>query len=116
MMKHSLKAKNLAKLGNMKLVDKIKKAADENEDPEAAAKDLRNLLTREQASEVWGKHNTWLKNQSEGEQEAHKSKSKEEKGQAVAVFFDEKGSQEVSGMDPDSQCRDFPWPKGSLDK
>ena len=74
-MKHSLKAKNLAKLGNMKLVDKIKKAADENEDPEAAAKDLRNLLTKEEASKVWGKHNTWLKNQSEEEQEAHKNKS-----------------------------------------
>ena len=68
--KHSLKAKNLAKLWNMKLVDKI----------------LRNLLTKEEASKVWGKHSTWLKNQGEEEQEAHKNKSKEEKGQAVAVF------------------------------
>ena len=96
-MKHTLKARNLAKLGKMKLVDKIQKAAGENDDPENAAKDLKNLLTKEEATRAWGKHNTWLKNQSEEEQEAHKSK-KEEKGRRL-LFFGEEGSQKVSGMD-----------------
>ena len=71
----------------MKLVEKIQKAAEENDDPESAARDLKDLMTKEESTRAWGKHNTWLKNQSEEEQEAHKNKSKEEKGQAVALFL-----------------------------
>ena len=96
-MKHTLKAKNLAKVGKMKLVDKIQKAADDNGDPENAAKDLKNLLTKEESTRAWGKHNTWVKNQSEAEQEAHKKKSKGEKGQTVALFLLKKEAKTFQG-------------------
>ena len=48
--------------------------------------DLKKLLSKEESTRAVGKRNTWLKNQSEAEQEAHKKKSKEEKGPAVALF------------------------------
>ena len=65
--KHTLKnaklcRKNLDKLPEMSLQEKVEAAASEAEgDPEAAASKLKESMTAKEKQSVWSKHQTWLK-------------------------------------------------------
>ena len=57
-----LSKSNLAKLGELTLTDKIKAAAElGGEDEENAAAILKESLTPDENSQVWGRHQTFLK-------------------------------------------------------
>ena len=58
--KHHLKKSQLTKLGKMTLAQKIKKAAEGAETAEEAATNLKELLTKQEHSKVWSKHNVAL--------------------------------------------------------
>ena len=52
-----LKKKNLEKLGKMSLAQKVQHDAKGAETAEEAATNLKRLLTRQEHSKVWSKHN-----------------------------------------------------------
>ena len=85
--KSALKKNNLAKLGKMTLAEKVAKAGEEADTPEEAAQSLKGMLDKQEKTRVWSKFNTHLKHLSEEEQEAHKKKSKLEKGLEAAVHM-----------------------------
>ena len=72
-----LNKSNLEKLGQMSLKDKIAAACEEGDDLEAA-EILKGSLTKDERSQVWGKHQTALKNASALEKAEHAAKSKKE--------------------------------------
>ena len=85
----ALTKKNLNKLQDMTLQEKVEKATEE-EDPEAAAESLKKMMSKQEHSKVWGQHQTFLKSQSKQQQKEHEGKTKKEKSQAVAMWFLEK--------------------------
>ena len=68
----------LEKFGQMSLKDKIAAACEEGDGLEAAAEILKGSLTKDEHSQVWGKHQTALKNASALEKAEHAAKSKKE--------------------------------------
>ncbi|CAE7727580.1 unnamed protein product, partial [Symbiodinium pilosum] len=89
-LKVSLKAKNLAKLGKLKLKDKIAKAVEQSDgDVEAVAKVLQEQLTPQEKQSAWSKHQTWLKNQgsSSDEKQEYEAFDKKAKGLAAVMHL-----------------------------
>ena len=82
-----LNKSNLEKFGQMSLKDKIAAACEEGDGLEAAAEILKGSLTKDEHSQVWGKHQTALKNASALEKAEHAGKSKKEKGLAAALWL-----------------------------
>ena len=90
--KHTLKRsklckKNLAKLPEMSLQEKVEQAASEVEgDPEAAAAKLKASMTAKEKQSVWSKHQTWLKSHPKDAKALQKA-SKKEKGEAASLWL-----------------------------
>ena len=63
-MKAALKQKNLEKLGKMTLTEKVQKASEHAETPQAAAANLKDMLDKQEHSRVWSKYQTALKGKS----------------------------------------------------
>ena len=85
--KNELNKENLGKLGQMPLKEKIRKAAEEeNEDQGALV--LQESLTRGEKSRAWSKHQTHLwKKGNEGELEEFQAAGKKAKGQLTCLFL-----------------------------
>ena len=82
-----LSKSNLEKLGELTLADKIKAAAElGGEDEEAAAAFLKDSLTPDENSQVWGRHQTFLKS-NPLEKEDYLGKGKKEKGLAASLWL-----------------------------
>ena len=67
-----LKARNfakLAKLGKLRLAEKIAKVQEQTETPEEAATLLKGVMTGEENSKAHGRHKTWLKSNPEEEKQ-----------------------------------------------
>ena len=64
--KVGFKKSHLAKLGKMTLAQKIRKAAEGCSTAEEAASNLKEMLSKEEHSKVWSKHNCVLKKNQEG--------------------------------------------------
>ena len=100
--KSKLTKKNLSKLPQMFLQEKLKKAGEE-EDPEQAKAILQELMTKEEKNKLWGKHTAAMKNNKE-EREAYNAASKKEKSDMSLMWLLKKEvpkfmhiSREVSG-------------------
>ena len=98
-----LNKKNLEKLGELTLGERVAMAGEE-EAEEAAVESLQSGMTKMDHSKAWGQHNTWLKKQPKEEQDAHARLNKKEKGAAVCLWLLKKNvdkfqhvSQEVKG-------------------
>ena len=82
-----LSKSNLEKLGELTLADKIKAAAElGGEDEENAASTLKESLTPDENSQVWGRHQTFLK-ANPLEKEEYLGKGKKEKGLAASLWL-----------------------------
>ena len=82
-----LSKSNLVKLGELTLADKIKAAAElGGEDEENAASILKESLTPDENSQVWGRHQTFLK-ANPLEKEEYLGKGKKEKGLAASLWL-----------------------------
>ena len=77
---------NLEKLDHMSLKEKIQAATSEAEDVEAAAELVKNVLFSQEKSQIWGRHQTALKN-SALEKVGFDALSKKEKGVASALWL-----------------------------
>ena len=84
--KAKLNKKSLEKLGKMSLREKINAAAEEAEDEEDAAQILKESLTKDEHSMVWGRHQTHLK-KNPLEKEEHDKLGKVEKGLSAALWL-----------------------------
>ena len=84
-LKVSLKARNLAKLGKLKLSEKVEAVGKEATAEEAAAL-LKGAMTKKEHSAAWSRHQTFL-NQNPEEKEKYDALSKTEKGNATAMFL-----------------------------
>ena len=78
--------RNLEKMGKLSLEEKVQQAAEAAEDPEEQAEELQKNLSVDEKKEVWGKHNTHLKN-NPLEKEEHNQLSKKDKGIAACLWF-----------------------------
>ena len=85
--KLSLKKGHLEKLGKMTLAQKVQKAAEGCETAQEAATNLRGMLTKEEHSKVWSKHNVALKKKPAKEQKAFDSLTTGEKGMEAAMYM-----------------------------
>ena len=89
--KNNLKKKQLAKLGKlgkMTLAEKVAKAAEDAENPAEAAKELKGMMTKQEHSRAWSKHNIHhLRGKSKKEQKEFDSLPKGEKGLEVAMHL-----------------------------
>ena len=83
----ALKASNLAKLGKLRLADKIKKATEGAETAEEAAQTLKEEMNKGDHSVAWSRHKTWLKGQGKEAQKQYSGLSKTKKGEAVALWL-----------------------------
>ena len=77
----------LAKLGKMTLAQKINKAAETGETEEDAAKHLKGMLSKEEHSKAWSKHNVSMSHKSQKEKKEFSKLSKGEKGIAGGHAF-----------------------------
>ena len=82
----ALTKRNLNKLEDMTLQEKVAKATEE-EEPEAAAESLKKMMSKQEHSRVWSQHQTYLRSQSKQQQKEHEQKNKKEKSLAVALWF-----------------------------
>ena len=82
-----LKKSQLAKLGQMTLAQKCKRAAESAETAEEAASNLKEMLSKQEHSRVWSKHNVALKGKSAKERKESDKLIKGEKGQQAAMFM-----------------------------
>ena len=82
-----LKKSQLAKLGEMTLSQKCKMAAESAETAEEAASNFKDMLSKQEHSRVWSKHNVALKGKSAKERKEFDKLSKGEKGQQAALFM-----------------------------
>ena len=85
--KRDLSKANLEKLGHMSLKDKVTKACEEGDSLEESAELLKKSLTKDEHSQIWGKHQTALKNASDLEKSEYEKKGKKEKGLAAAMWL-----------------------------
>ena len=85
--KVALKASNLAKLGKIRLAEKIKKATEGAETAEEAAQALKGGMNKGDHSVAWSRHKTWLKGQGKEAQEKYNGLSKTKKSEAVALWL-----------------------------
>eukprot|EP00438_Fugacium_kawagutii_P001629 Skav211747 [mRNA] locus=scaffold1548:465637:466560:- [translate_table: standard] len=87
-LKKGLKKKDLNKLGQMTLKEKVKKLKEECSDEEAAAAELQLQLTPAEKSRGWSKHQTHLcKKGNENEKQEFDEASKKDKGFKTALFL-----------------------------
>ena len=84
--KNKLNKTNLEKLGNMSLNDKIQAAAEQGGTIEEQAVALKESLTKDEHSQVWGRHQTHLNN-NPLEKGKVESLSKKEKGLKAAEWL-----------------------------
>ena len=78
--KEVLKKNMLAKLGKMTLAQKLRKAAEGADTEEDAANNLKGMLTKEEHSKAWSKHNVSMK----GKERSRKSCKAEQGREAFA--------------------------------
>ena len=71
--KNNLKKKHLAKLGNMTLAEKVATAPESAENPAEAAKELKGMMTKQEHSKAWSKHNIHMRGKSKKEQKEFNS-------------------------------------------
>ena len=81
----NMKAKPLAKgkfamKGNMTLAEKVATAPESAENPAEAAKELKGMMTKQEHSKAWSKHNTHMRGKSKKEQKEFNSLPKGGKG------------------------------------
>ena len=88
--KKGLNKKNLDKLGNMSLEEKVQAATKEGTTPEEQAIALKQSLTKDEHSQVWGRFQTYLKN-NPLEKGSMEGLSKKEKGMKAAQWLMETG-------------------------
>ena len=84
--KVALKASNLAKLGKIRLAEKIKKATEGAETAEEAAQAKKGGMNKGDHSVAWSRRKTWLKGQGK-EAQNYNGLSKTKKGEAVALWL-----------------------------
>ena len=84
--KNALNRKNLEKLGNMSLREKVTACAEMAEDEEEAAKMLKDNLTSGESGSLWAKHQSHLK-RNPLEKEEYEKGGKKEKGLAAALWL-----------------------------
>jgi len=84
--KNALNRKNLEKLGNMSLKEKVTACAEMAEDEEEAAKMLKDNLTSGESGSLWAKHQSHLKRNPLEKGEYEKGRKKE-KGLAAALWL-----------------------------
>eukprot|EP00438_Fugacium_kawagutii_P033587 Skav205237 [mRNA] locus=scaffold1794:241395:247080:+ [translate_table: standard] len=82
-----LKAKNLAKLGTLTLAQKVKKISEAHDDPEEAAKEVKENLTKQEHSRVWSKYQTFLSKEGAEEKKEFENASKQKKGLMAAMHM-----------------------------
>lgn len=82
-----LKKNMLAKLGKMTLAQKVNKAAESADTEMEAANNLKGMLSNDEHSKAWSKHNISMKGKSQKEQKEFKKLSKGEKGLQVAMHL-----------------------------
>ena len=73
-----MKAKPLAKgkfamKGNMTLAEKVATAPESAENPAEAAKELKGMMTKQEHSKAWSKHNIHMRGKSKKEQKEFNS-------------------------------------------
>lgn len=85
--KSILKKSNLEKLGKFSLVEKIKKASEEADNPEEAAANLKDMMNKSDHSKAWSKHNIYMKSQPAKGRKEFDKKSRTEKGKEVALYM-----------------------------
>lgn len=74
----NMKAKPLAKgkfamKGNMTLAEKVATAPESAENPAEAAKELKGMMTKQEHSKAWSKHNIHMRGKSKKEQKEFNS-------------------------------------------
>ena len=84
--KNKLKKSNLEKLGEMTLNQKIEAAAETGETLEEQAAALKSSLEKDERSQVWGRWQTYLKNNPE-EKKKIETLSKKDKGTKAAEWL-----------------------------
>ena len=84
--KNQLNKRNLEKLGEMSLNDKIKAAAEEGESIEEQALALKQKMTKDEHSKLWGRYSTHL-NKNPLEKEEVDALPKKEKGMKAAEWL-----------------------------
>ena len=85
--KGHLKKNMLAKLGKMTLAQKIQKAAGGAESVQEAAQNLKGMLSKEEHSKAWSKHNVTMKSKTNKEKKDFAKLSKGEKGLEVSMHL-----------------------------
>ena len=85
--KGHLKKGMLAKLGKMTLAQKIHKAAEGAESVQEAAQNLKGMLSKEEHSKAWSKHNVTMKSKTNKEKKDFAKLSKGEKGLEVSMHL-----------------------------
>ena len=86
-LKGILKKKKLDKLGKMTLAEKVQHAAEGTETAEEAAANLKQLLSKQEHSKVWSKHNVEMQKKTAKERKEFDKLSKNEKGMAAAMHM-----------------------------
>ena len=84
--KNQLNKRNLDKLGEMSLSDKVRAASEEGETIEEQALALKQKMTKDEHSKLWGRYNTHL-NKNPLEKEEVDALPKKEKGQNAAEWL-----------------------------
>ena len=79
-------SKNLEKLGELTLADKVKQATEASDDPEVQAHLLKESLTGAENSQLHGRHKTMLNKDALAKAE-YEQKSKKEKGLCAALWL-----------------------------
>ena len=79
-LKGILKRKNLEKLGKMTLAQKVQHAAQGAETAEEAATNLKGLLTKQEHSKVWSKHNVEMQKKTAKEKKTSSTSPKMTRG------------------------------------
>ena len=84
--KKNLKKEDLEALGELSLKEKVKKVMAENESPEDQAEALKKVMSPEEKSKAWGRHQTWLAKNKDKQAEFNQL-SKGQKGLATVMWL-----------------------------
>lgn len=86
--KNQLNSRNLKKLGEVSLKEKIQAAAEENSDEEQAAVVLHSSMSAVEKSNAWNQHQNYLKkSENKSLKKEYDSLDKKEKGLATSLFL-----------------------------
>ena len=86
--KNQLNSRNLKKLGELSLKEKIQAAAEENSDEEQAAMVLHSSMSAVEKSNAWNQHQNYLKkSENKSLKKEYDSLDKKEKGLSTSLFL-----------------------------